>query len=80
MSRYQVKRRVINLKDHFDVVETLTCKVIETYENKQMAHELARLLQSGSGFDGFTPGFFVENTNRQANAEVKEIRSQKDVD
>lgn len=82
MKRYEVKRRVVNLRDVYEVRETTTNQIIDTFtaENREFAYELARLLQQGAGFDGHTPAFFIENTNSQANAEVKQIRTQDVVD
>ena len=46
----------------YNVFETGTSQVIKTFEYKQFnkAKELTRNLNSGFGFNGFTPAFFLK--------------------
>lgn len=44
------------------VIETTTNQIIKTFRSKRDAIGLCNLLNSGSGFNGFTPSFFVIKT------------------
>jgi hypothetical protein len=43
----------------YEVVETETNQVIKTDLTKNEAKSMCRHLNFGGGFDGFTPGFFL---------------------
>lgn len=43
----------------YEVVETGTRQIIKTEMRKEEAKSMARHLNMGGGFDGFTPSFFL---------------------
>jgi len=43
------------------VIETTTSQTIKTAKTVDEAKKLARHLNLGGGFDGFTPNFFLKN-------------------
>lgn len=51
MANYKIKGN--------SVIEIATDQTIKTLRNKRDAISLCNLLNSGSGFNGFTPSFFV---------------------
>ena len=51
--------KIIENDKKFDVFETQTDVVLKTFKSKSEAKELAKSLNLGSGFDGFTPSFFL---------------------
>ena len=55
--KYSVRKR----RGLFCVHELKTDQIIEKFELKEEASALARFLESGGGFAGETPRFFVEN-------------------
>ena len=59
-----MKYKVISLAGHsaFDVVETYTQQVIKHFKWNELpvAKKLAKKLNSGAGFDGNTPPFFLK--------------------
>lgn len=55
MMNYKVFQR----DDIFDVFETQTEQIIKSFNNTYDAKELARILNLGGGFDGFTPRFVL---------------------
>jgi hypothetical protein len=54
-----VNYKIIENDKKFDVFETQTDVVLKTFKSKSEAKELAKSLNLGSGFDGFTPSFFL---------------------
>lgn len=76
MRRYKVTKMCDN--PTFEVREIPSQLVVGAKLTYQDANKLAMLLEAGAGFDGSTPPFFIENTNAQANAEVKQILANKD--
>lgn len=61
--------KVVEVKDkkQFNVVEKRTHfaeeYVIKTFSDKEDARKMSRSLNLGSGFDGWTPGFFLNSVN-----------------
>lgn len=72
--RYYVTKVKENL---FNVVEKETGIVVYSYSEYKPARIHALDLESGYAFDGWTPPFFVKNTNQRANAEIKQFATEK---
>lgn len=51
--------KIVNKRSIFTVVETDSNLIIKQFNQKKEAVKLLRLLNSGSGFQGFTPPFVV---------------------
>lgn len=67
--------KVIDSDNGFDVFETQSMLVIDSFLKKENAKNLAKSLNFGNGFDGFTPTFFVKNkgtinANNKKNMEI----------
>lgn len=68
MMNYKIENtgRIIDVGNGFgepsaDVVETTTNQTIKSDIGLSKAKALARYLNMGGGFDGFTPAFFLAN-------------------
>lgn len=49
--------KIQKLKNHFQVVELKTNKLMGTFATHEEAEILYRSLKDGAGFDGWTPDF-----------------------
>lgn len=58
MKMYQVKK----VGSEYGVYETKTEQYIRRYASYRAARRDAKSFASGRGFNGFTPGFIVNNT------------------
>jgi len=54
-----VNYKIIENEKLFDVFETQTDLVLRSFKTRSEAKELAKSLNLGAGFDGFTPSFFL---------------------
>jgi|TARA_R110000851_G_scaffold49490_2_gene119064 hypothetical protein len=54
---YSVRKQ----NNEYSVIELKTNQVINRYELRDDANQIARFLESGGGFAGETPRFFVKN-------------------
>jgi len=52
---------VLKKKNGFDIVEKNTETTLQLSYNNAKAKSICESLNSGSGFDGWTPSFFSEN-------------------
>lgn len=53
--------RVLKEKEEYAIVEKDTDLVVQRLKDQAEARDLCRSLNLGSGFNGFTPAFFVED-------------------
>jgi hypothetical protein len=60
MKNYMIKKN----GDFWDIVETQTNQVVKSCINPCTAQVFKTKLNRGSGFDGWTPSFFVNNFSR----------------
>ena len=68
MVNYKVKNYTADINNpadvHADVVEVNTGHTIRSGLKVDKARELCRSLNFGGGFDGWTPAFFVEKSEK----------------
>lgn len=55
-----MKYKVVSRETHSQVVEVKTKLLIQIFQNIAEAKKLVKILNSGSGFRGFTPPFFIK--------------------
>lgn len=53
--------KIVQDSNGYNVLETPTDQVIETFNNHSDAKRLMKHLNLGGGFDGATPNFFLKN-------------------
>lgn len=73
MSDYIISNTGIN----YQVVEVATDLVIGEFSSNSEALSVALRLESGAGFSGRTPTFFVANTDPIVSREVRNLMAQK---
>lgn len=60
MKNYKIKKN----GDYWDVIETQTDQVVKSCSTVLDAKVVGTKLNTGYGFDGWTPAFFVNNFSR----------------
>lgn len=55
-------------KTLYYIKEAKTDQIIKTFNNWSDARKLFKHLNAGGGFDGFTPTFFLKNSQKTGNA------------
>jgi len=56
------------------VLETSTEQIIKTFDNKDSCRKFMRRLNLGSGFDGFTPSFFLKKIEIKKNKNKRKTK------
>jgi len=64
MKKYEIRKN----ENTFEIVEKATNFIIVSYNRKYKSHDLLNKLNSGGGFDGWTPNFFIKNIKKSANS------------
>lgn len=52
--------KLIEKSDLYQIFETKTSQVIESFSDKEKARKYLRYLNLGGSFDGFTPSFMLK--------------------
>lgn len=56
--------KIISTSELYQILETATDQVIESFPTKEEARKMLRHFNLGGGFDGYTPTFMVKNCSK----------------